>query len=93
MMFGQLTNRESSRDVVVALEAHHSKCKFLGIGIVYCLAAIVHHDMMLGRSTYKVMQILCISLTYKTNLTDLFEKTKFNDAKELDCPLIPRLLD
>ena len=32
MMFGQLSNRESLRDIVVALEAHHSKCKFLGIG-------------------------------------------------------------
>ena len=32
MMFGQLSNRESLRDVVVAWEAHHSKCKFLGIG-------------------------------------------------------------
>ena len=32
MMFGQLSNRESLRDAVVALEAHHSKCKFLGIG-------------------------------------------------------------
>ena len=32
MMFGQLSNRESLRDVVVALEAHHSKCKFLGMG-------------------------------------------------------------
>lgn len=32
MMFGQLSNRESLRDVVVALEAYHSKCKFLGIG-------------------------------------------------------------
>ena len=25
MMFGQLTNREGSRDLVVALEAHHGK--------------------------------------------------------------------
>ena len=32
MMFGQLSNRESLRDVVVALEALHSKRKFLGIG-------------------------------------------------------------
>lgn len=32
MMFGQLSNRESLMDVAVALEAHHSKCKFLGIG-------------------------------------------------------------
>ena len=32
MMFGQLSNRESLRNVVVALDAHHSKCIFLGIG-------------------------------------------------------------
>lgn len=32
MMFGQLSIRESQRDVVVTLEAHHSKLKFLGIG-------------------------------------------------------------
>lgn len=32
MMFGQLSNCESLRDVVVALEAHHSKSKFLDIG-------------------------------------------------------------
>ena len=49
--------------------------------------------MKLGHSTYEILQILCISLTYKTHLTDLFDKTKFNDVKELDCPLIPRLLN
>lgn len=32
MMFGQLSNCESQRDVVVVLESHHSRCKFLGIG-------------------------------------------------------------
>lgn len=31
-MFGQLSNRESLRDVAVALEAHHTKCYHLGIG-------------------------------------------------------------
>ena len=31
-MFGQLCNRESLRDVVVALEAHQSKCCHLGMG-------------------------------------------------------------
>ena len=61
--------------------------------ITYCLVAIVHHDMKLERSTYEVLQILSISLTDKTHLTDLFDKTKFNDVKELDCPLFPRLFD
>lgn len=32
LMFGQLCNRESLRDVVVALEAHQSKCYHLGMG-------------------------------------------------------------
>ena len=61
--------------------------------ITYCLVAIVHHDMKLERSTYEVLQILSISLTDKTYLTDLFDKTKFNDVKELDCPLIMGLFD
>jgi hypothetical protein len=26
LMFGQLSNRESLRDLIVALDAHHSKC-------------------------------------------------------------------
>lgn len=32
LMFGQLSNRESLRDLIVALEAHRSKCYHLGLG-------------------------------------------------------------
>jgi hypothetical protein len=32
LMFGQLTNRESLRDLIVTLDAHHSKCYHLGMG-------------------------------------------------------------
>lgn len=32
LMFGQLSNRESLRDLIVALEAHQSKCYHLGLG-------------------------------------------------------------
>jgi len=48
----------------------------------YCLVAIVQHDMKLQRSTYEILQILSISLTDKTNLRDLFTKTKFQYDKE-----------
>lgn len=48
----------------------------------YCLVAIVQHDMKLDRSTYEVLQILSISLTDKTNLRELFSKTKFQNDKE-----------
>ena len=59
----------------------------------YCLVAIVQHDMHLERSTYEVLQILSISLTDKTPLRELFEKTNFNDVKEQLDPLIPGLFD
>ena len=61
--------------------------------ITYCLVAIVHHDMKLERSTYEVLHILSISLTDKTHLTDLFDKTKFKDVKEPDFPLFKGLFD
>lgn len=31
LIFGQLSNRESLRDLIVALEAYHSKCYHLGM--------------------------------------------------------------
>ena len=59
----------------------------------YCLVAIVQHDMKLKRSTYEVLQILSISLTDKTPLSELFDKTYSNDVKEQLSPLIPGLFD
>lgn len=61
--------------------------------IAYCLVAIVQHDMKIERSTYEVLQILSISLTDKTPLRDLFDKTNFNDVKGQLDPLIPGLFD
>ncbi|MBB3186134.1 IS4 family transposase [Microbacter margulisiae] len=48
----------------------------------YCLVAIIQKDMQLDRSTYEILQILSISLTDKTHLRDLFEKTKFQNDKD-----------
>ena len=59
----------------------------------YCLVATVQHDMQLKRSTYEVLQILSMSLTDKTPLRELFDKTYSNDVKEQSSPLIPGLLD
>ena len=44
--------------------------------------------MKLKRSAYEVLQILSISLTDKTHLHDLFDKTNFNDVKDLNDSLI-----
>lgn len=59
----------------------------------YCLVAIVQHDMQPDRSTYEVLQILSISLTDKTPLRDLFDKTKFQNDKERFGPFRPSLFN
>ncbi|WP_438839233.1 hypothetical protein [Bacteroides stercoris] len=50
--------------------------------ITYYLVAIVQHDMKLERSVYEALQILGISLTDKTHLNDLFDKSNFKNAKD-----------
>jgi len=59
----------------------------------YCLVAIVQKYMQLDRSTYEVLQILSISLTDKTHLRDLFDKTKFQNDKERFSLNEPNLFD
>lgn len=59
----------------------------------YCLVAVIQHDMRLKRSTYEILQILSISLTDRTPLREVFEKTNFNDVKEQFDHLIPGLFD
>ena len=50
--------------------------------ITYCLAVIVKHDMKLERSVYEILQIVGISLTDKTHLRDLFDKSNINNVNE-----------
>jgi len=49
----------------------------------YCLVAILQHDLEIDRTTYEVLQILSFSLTDKTSIRDLFNKTNFQYDKEL----------
>lgn len=51
--------------------------------ITYCLVAIVQHDMQLERSIYEVLQILGISLTDKTHLRNLFDKSNIKNVNDL----------
>lgn len=69
--------------------SHTNQCSL----VTYCLVAIVQHDMQLKRSIYEVLQILSISLTDKTHLRDLFDKTNFNDVKEHDYPYFEGLFN
>lgn len=50
--------------------------------ITFCLVAIVQHDMKLELTTYVVLHVLSVSLTSKTHLRDLLDKTNFQNDKE-----------
>ena len=50
--------------------------------ITYCLVVIVKQDMKLERSVYEILQIIGISLTDKTHLRDLFDKSNINNVNE-----------
>ena len=166
MMFGQLSNRESLRDLIVAFEAHRAKQYHLGLGRkpiakttfasanqnrdyrifedfafymmeqarkkrvtdvfklkgnVYAfdskamkeipyesesyyifdrgynafkeLFKIHQHESFFVVRAKKNLQYKCCTLMDKTPLVDLFERTDFNNVKELDCPLFPELSD
>jgi hypothetical protein len=55
--------------------------------------AIVHNDLKLERSIYETLQILGISLTDKTPIRDLFDKSNFNIFKEHDGSSEPNLFN
>ena len=166
MMFGQLSNRERLRDLIVAFEAHRVKQYHLGLGRkpiakttfasanqnrdyrifevfafymmeqarkkrvtdvfklkgnVYAfdskarkeipyesesyyifdrgynafkeLFKIHQHESFFVVRAKKNLQYKCCTLMDKTPLVDLFERTDFNNVKELDCPLFPELFD
>ena len=52
--------------------------------IMYCLVAIIEHDMQLNMSIYSVIQILSASAVTKTPLAELFENSKMSAKEEAD---------
>lgn len=50
--------------------------------VTFCLVAIVQHELRLNRSTYEILQILNLSLTDTIPLTELLNKTNFQNVKD-----------
>lgn len=48
--------------------------------ITYCLISIVRSELKIERSLYEMLQVLSASLTDKTPLRTLFEKSNFSDT-------------
>ena len=53
--------------------------------ITYCLIAIIKSKLKIEKSTYKILQILGISLFDKTQLNQLLQNNINQDVKELCC--------
>ena len=51
---------------------------------MYCLVAIIEHDMQLNMSIYSVIQILSASAVTKTPLAELFENSKMSANEAAD---------
>jgi len=50
--------------------------------ITYCLVAIVGSTLIIGRSTYEILQVLGISLLDKTPVNELFKIIYYQNVKE-----------
>ena len=57
------------------------------------LFKIHQHESFFVVRAKKNLQYKCCTLMDKTQLVDFFERTDFNNVKELDCPLFPELFD
>lgn len=59
----------------------------------YSLVAIIQHDLKLDYSIYETLQIISMSLTDKTNIRDLLNKSNYNIFKEREKYNEPNLFD
>ena len=73
MMFGQLSNRESLRDLIVALEAHHSKCYYLGIGKNVSKSSLARANQDRDYRIFEEYAFYLVSEVQKKSFVDIFK--------------------
>ena len=78
MMFGQLSNRESLRDLIVALEAHHSKCYHLGMGKNVSKSSLARANQ---DRDYRIIEEYAFDSTTIDLCLEVFWRAKFRKKK------------
>jgi len=73
MMFGQLANRESLRDLIVALDAHHSKCYHLGLGKNISKSSLARANQDRDYRIFEEFAFYLVSEARKRCCKDIFE--------------------
>jgi hypothetical protein len=73
MMFGQLSNRESLRDLIVALDAHHSKCYHLGMGKNVSKSSLARANQDRDYRIFEEYAYFLVSEAQQKRKTDIFK--------------------
>jgi len=73
LMFGQLSNRESLRDLIVALEAHYSKCYHLGMGRNVSRSSLARANQDRDYHIFEEYAYYLVSEARQKRATDIFE--------------------
>lgn len=73
LMFGQLSNRESLRDLIVTLEAHYSKCYHLGMGRNVSRSSLARANQDRDYHIYEEYAYYLVNEARQKRATDIFE--------------------
>ena len=73
LMFGQLSNRESLRDLVIALDAHQSKCYHLGMGKNVSRSSLARANQDRDYHIFEEYAYYLVNQARETRATNIFE--------------------
>ena len=73
LMFGQLSNRESLRDLIVALSAHRSKCYHLGMGKNVSKSSLARANQDRDYRIFEEFAYFLVSEAQQKRKTDIFK--------------------
>lgn len=73
LMFGQLSNRESLRDLIIAIEAHYQKCFHLGSGKRIARGNLAKANTNRGYRIFEEYAYYLVSKAWRKLATDIFK--------------------
>lgn len=73
LMFGQLSNRESLRDLVIALDAHRSKCYHLGMGKNVSRSSLARANQDRDYHIFEEYAYYLVNRARETRTTNIFD--------------------
>ncbi len=94
LMFGQLSNRESLRDLIVALDAHHSKCYHLGMGKNVSKSSLARANQDRNYHIFEEYACYLVNEARQKRATDIFKlggkrlRFRFNYNRLVSCRLL-----